>query len=152
MSIEDFVGTSAGVEFVRTFGPNWKKVAQYGEFQEGKMEATAFWPYAAQADDELGFQKGAAIEVLNMDPGWWYGQRKGTTKKGFFPGNYVDLDDRPVARFDLRGTPAADCEGPMVVVVMLIQANDAEKRRFFKRKQDGKNYKDMSYLLIKLTV
>lgn len=152
MSVEDFVTTSCGAEFVRTFGPNWKKVTQYGQFQRGKMDATALWAYSAAADDELGFQKGSTIEVLNMDPGWWFGQRKGTTKKGFFPGNYVDLDDRPVARFDLQGTPSADCDGNMTVVVVLIQQNACEKRKFFKRKQDGMNYKDTSYPLIKLTV
>mmetsp|Transcript_24955 Transcript_24955/g.70270 ORF Transcript_24955/g.70270 Transcript_24955/m.70270 type:complete len:808 (+) Transcript_24955:83-2506(+) len=152
MSIEDFVNTSGGVEYARTFGPKWKKITQYKHFQKGSMRATALWAYKNRADDEVGFDKGATIEVGTVAKGWWHGNVLGSDKKGYFPGNYVKLNDRPVARFDLVGTPDEGLEGPMTAVVMLMQPNSKMARKYIKRKQDGKNYKDISYSRIQLVV
>mmetsp|Transcript_51597 Transcript_51597/g.156402 ORF Transcript_51597/g.156402 Transcript_51597/m.156402 type:complete len:227 (+) Transcript_51597:2-682(+) len=152
MSIEDFVATSGGAEYARPFGPQWRKVTHYEHFQKGSMQATSLWPYKAAAEDEVGFAKAATLEVLALAPGWWYGHVLGQEKKGYFPGNYVKLTNRPVLRYDLAATPAAGSSGPLTAVVMLMQPNAALQRRFYKRKQDGLNYKDMSYPSVQVCV
>merc|ERR1712157_12639 len=91
MSIEDFVHSSSGVAYARTFGPPSKKLTQYRQFILGAMEAEAQWAYKAAADDELGFERGDVVEVDSFATGWWYGNKLGEPKKGFFPGNYVKL-------------------------------------------------------------
>mmetsp|Transcript_113153 Transcript_113153/g.283225 ORF Transcript_113153/g.283225 Transcript_113153/m.283225 type:complete len:806 (-) Transcript_113153:53-2470(-) len=152
MSIDDFVVNSGGVEYARTFGPQWKKITHQTQFQRGSLQATTMWPYTAREGNEIGFAKGATVEVININPGWWYGNVLGSAdKKGYFPGNYVKLKDRPVARFDLTGTPAAGCRG-VSVVVMLMQPNSKMQRKFYKRKKDGLNYKDVTYPSIQLVV
>jgi len=145
MSIEDFVNTSGGVEYARTFGPAWKKLTQYKRFQTASATATAMWDYKAREDSEISLAKGSQVEVTKISPGWWTGKVAGSTKgAGFFPANFVKLNDRPLARFDLVGTPADTTQG-MDVVVMLMQPNSRMARRFYKRKDDGLNYKDVSY-------
>ncbi|XP_023316913.1 intersectin-2 isoform X3 [Trichogramma pretiosum] len=48
----------------------------------------ALYPYKAQNDDELSFEKGDVIVVLSKDEdSWWRGDLNGTT--GVFPSNYV---------------------------------------------------------------
>ncbi|KAK0425813.1 hypothetical protein QR680_009401 [Steinernema hermaphroditum] len=48
----------------------------------------ALYPYEAQDTDELSFQQGQKIELINKDPsGWWQG--KVGAKQGLFPANYV---------------------------------------------------------------
>lgn len=145
MSIEDFVNTSGGVEYARTFGPAWKKLTQYKRFQTASATATVMWDYKAREDNEISLAKGSQVEVTKMSPGWWTGKVVGSTKgAGFFPANFVKLNDRPLARFDLVGTPTDTTQG-MDVVVMLMQPNSRMARRFYKRKEDGLNYKDVSY-------
>merc|ERR1712217_720046 len=95
---------------------------------------------------------GAAIEVISLAAGWWYGKKMGGEEKGFFPGNYVELKDRPIARFDLVGTKAENADGPMTVVVMLMQPDVTLLRRYYQRKEDGLNYKDKSYPCLQLCV
>jgi len=151
MSIEDFVATSGGIDFTRTFGANYWKMTHYSKFQKGAVKAVSQWPYAATADDEVGFEKGATLDIMQMSSGWWYGNVAGEEKKGYFPGNYVKLTERPIARFDLVGTPL-ESDTPMKAVVMLMQPNAMMKRRFYKRKQDGLNYKDTKYPRIELSV
>merc|ERR1712007_105539 len=87
-----------------------------------------------------------------MSGGWWKGSVVGDdSKEGLFPGNYVKLEDQPVARFDLMGTP--NQEGvPVDVVLMLIQPNAALERKFYPRKDSGLNFKDTSYPKVKLIV
>lgn len=151
MSIEDFVASSTGAEYSRVFGPQWKKVTQFKHFVKGAMKASAQWAYKAGADDELGFSAGDTIDVVNIAHGWWFG-KIGDGKPGFFPGNYVKLADRPVASYSLQGTPAQNYDGPMSAMVMLMQPNAEMARKFAKRKEDGKNYKDNSYPLVQLFV
>lgn len=48
------------------------------------------YDYSAQNDDELAFNKGQIINVLNReDPDWWKGEVNGHV--GLFPSNYVKL-------------------------------------------------------------
>jgi len=152
MSIEDYVANSKGADYARTFGPNWHKLTHYQKFQKGAMTATPMWPYKAAAGDEIGFTKDDKVDVISIAPGWWYGKVAGSDHKGYFPGNYVRLDNRPVTRFDLKATAAEDASRPLTVVIMLMQSNSKMQRRFFKRKQDGLNYKDTSYPCMSLTI
>jgi len=127
MSIEDFVATSGGVSYSRTFGSQWKKISQYGHFQKVPLEATALWAYKAGADDEISMEKGAKVTVDRIAKGWWHGLVIGQEKGGYFPGNYVRLNDRPVARFDLDSTESVDAKETMTAVVALIQPLPQEK-------------------------
>lgn len=48
----------------------------------------ALYPYKAQNDDELSFEKDDIISVMGRDePEWWRGECQGLT--GLFPSNYV---------------------------------------------------------------
>ena len=48
----------------------------------------ALYPYKAQNDDELNFEKGDVITVISKDEeSWWKGEINGMT--GVFPSNYV---------------------------------------------------------------
>lgn len=48
----------------------------------------ALYPYKAQNDDELSFEKDDIISVLGRDePEWWRGELNGLS--GLFPSNYV---------------------------------------------------------------
>lgn len=52
----------------------------------------ALYPYTAQNEDELSFDKGAIITVVaKEDAAWWKGEYNGTV--GVFPSNYVQLLD-----------------------------------------------------------
>lgn len=151
MSVEDFVMNTSGAEYSRTFGPNWKKVTHHKHFQKGDMTAKALWSFKARQDGELSMTKGDDIVVLSMNPGWWHGHIKDhDDKKAFFPANYVKLNSRPVARFDMVGTCHTD--GPLTIVAMLLQPNSCMQRMFYKRKQDGLNYKDTSYPSLQLCI
>jgi len=152
MSISDFMANSAGVSFARTFGPNWQKITQYKRFQAAAMKATVKFPYEAAADDELTLEKGDELEVLTVSPGWWYGKTDADDRKGYFPGNYVNLNDRPVARFDLTGTPMEGSDLPVTAVVMVLQPDSRMRRKFYTRKEDGLNYKDTSYPKFELVI
>merc|ERR1711998_518957 len=83
MSIDDYVQNSAGADFARNFGPNWRKVTQYGQFQKGLPQATTMWAYKAAKEDELTFNRGDVVSVETMNPGWWLGSvMGGDGKKG----------------------------------------------------------------------
>lgn len=48
----------------------------------------ALYPYQAQNEDELSFDKGDVINVLSKDEAaWWKGELNGAS--GVFPSNYV---------------------------------------------------------------
>jgi len=153
MSIEDFVENTSGAEYARTFGPNWWKTTHYGRFKSEKVLALAKRNVSAKNDGEISFSKGDEIEVMEFaDESWWKGMLISTGEVGFFPDESVDLKDRPVERFDLVGSVNAGTDGPMTVVVMLMQANVMRKRKYFQRKADGMNYKDLTYGRITLIV
>uniref|UniRef100_A0A671DP93 Intersectin 1 n=1 Tax=Rhinolophus ferrumequinum TaxID=59479 RepID=A0A671DP93_RHIFE len=53
-------------------------------------QVIGMYDYTAQNDDELAFNKGQLINVLNReDPDWWKGEVSGQV--GLFPSNYVKL-------------------------------------------------------------
>ncbi|CAN9500203.1 unnamed protein product [Ophioblennius macclurei] len=53
-------------------------------------QVIGMYDYVAQNDDELAFQKGQVIIVLNKDDcDWWKGELNG--REGLFPSNYVKL-------------------------------------------------------------
>ncbi|XP_073087508.1 intersectin-1 isoform X8 [Manis javanica] len=53
-------------------------------------QVIGMYDYMAQNDDELAFNKGQIINVLNKeDPDWWKGEVSGQV--GLFPSNYVKL-------------------------------------------------------------
>merc|ERR1719253_116591 len=87
-----------------------------------------------------------------MSPGWWYGNLAGEEKKGYFPANYVKLSERSIARYDLTGTPVDPANKKVTVAVILMQPNVKFARKYFKRKQDGKNYKDLTYPKLQLCI
>jgi len=153
MSMEDYVKNSTGAEFARSFGPNWKKLTHYRHFAKSRMIATVKRAYRAKSANELGLAVGDTVEVLDLTPAWWRGQLPGRPNKtGYFPADYVELNERPVARFDLMGTPDEKADGPMTVVVSMMMPNSYMRRRWFKRHEDGMNYKDTSYPYTKLCV
>jgi len=152
MSIQDFVDNSGGVEYARTFNPQWKKITQRSRFQTGSLLATSSWAYTSRENNELGFEKGATLEVKDIAPGWWFGNVAGAPDvTGFFPANYVKLKDRPVARFDLSATPYEGKED-VDLVINLMQPNSKMQRKFYQRKDNGMNYKDVSYPNIQLII
>uniref|UniRef100_A0A8C0XSS9 SH3 domain-containing protein n=1 Tax=Castor canadensis TaxID=51338 RepID=A0A8C0XSS9_CASCN len=52
-------------------------------------QVIGMYDYTAQNDDELAFNKGQIINVLNKeDPDWWKGEVNGQV--GLFPSNYVN--------------------------------------------------------------
>jgi len=152
MSIEDFVANTAGVDYARTFGPNWKKLTQFKRFRKAETRATAQYDYEARDSNEISFRAGDKIEVTAFTGSWWCGNLQGRSKEGYFPGNYVQMDDRPVSCFELVGTPNKGITRPMTAVVMLLQPNAAEDRRWIRRKEDGLNYKDLSYPCLQMII
>ena len=55
----------------------------------GAEQVRALYAYAATQDDELGFEAGDLITVVNKDKEeWWSGELNGKT--GVFPANYVE--------------------------------------------------------------
>lgn len=70
-------------QFLQTDEPSWVP-ASYIE------KVIAIFDYEATRDDELSFEEGALIYVLQKNPdGWYEGVMNGYT--GLFPGNYVEL-------------------------------------------------------------
>lgn len=64
-------------------------------------QVIGMYDYVAQNDDELAFQKGQVINVLNKDDcDWWKGELNG--REGLFPSNYVKLTTDT--------DPSAQCE------------------------------------------
>ncbi|XP_051744051.1 GRB2-related adapter protein 2a [Ctenopharyngodon idella] len=53
------------------------------------IQVRAIYDFTAEEDDELGFNAGDVIEVVDRsDPSWWKGRLRGRT--GLFPANYTD--------------------------------------------------------------
>jgi len=151
MSIEDFVENSVGVEYARSFGPNWKKTTHYARFQSEKLVAIASRECTPGKSDEIGFAQGDKIEVHTCGGAWWKGKLVKDGPEGFFPCAYVKVPERAVTRYDLIGTRSAEAEGDMSVVVMMIQPNVMLRRKWVTR-PDGLTYKDLSYTHVALII
>lgn len=150
MAIEDFMKNTTGVDYARTFGPNWKKTTHYKQFVSSKMLVTATKSSSGRKKDELDLSAGDQVEVQGFLSNYWTGRCLRTGQEGAFPPGVVKVDDRPVARFDLVGT--VDEPGkPMTVVVMLMQPNALMRRKFGKH-PSGLNYKETDYPAIQLVV
>jgi len=143
MDITDYLANIRYTSYARAFGPNWKKITQYKTFSKKQVMAKPKWAYTAAAEDELTLVKGTNIEVMEMTSGWWKGQDSGG-KMGYFPGNYVKLIDRPVAAFNLKAKRKEGVDA-MKAVILLMQPDSFMLRKWYKRKQDGMNYKDTKY-------
>jgi len=155
MSIQDFVNNSGGVEYARSFGPNWKKSTQYAHFAHSTLMGTAKRDCKGKRGNMLSFSKGDQIRIKETQGQIFFGNIKGAPKVvGAFPGRYVKFNDRPVLRFDIMATPAADDEDQQVTaVVMLMQRNIMMKRKFKAMPEfGGQNYKDTNYPHIELIV
>uniref|UniRef100_A0A8D2LQP4 Intersectin-1 n=1 Tax=Varanus komodoensis TaxID=61221 RepID=A0A8D2LQP4_VARKO len=64
--------------------------ANYVKLLSPVCQVIGMYDYIAQNDDELAFNKGQIINVLNKeDPDWWKGEVNGQV--GLFPSNYVKL-------------------------------------------------------------
>ncbi|KAI8377387.1 uncharacterized protein BYT42DRAFT_341921 [Radiomyces spectabilis] len=67
---------------------------------ETVVTVVAHHPYEAQRDDELAFEKGDVIQVVNKsDPDWWVG-KKDNGDSGFFPSNFVEIVNEKDAATD----------------------------------------------------
>eukprot|EP00047_Mylnosiga_fluctuans_P003769 m.230841 g.230841 ORF g.230841 m.230841 type:complete len:803 (+) comp12124_c0_seq1:82-2490(+) len=67
--------------------------AKQGEATLAVGRARARFAYAARSPDELTFERGVELIIVNMeeaDPGWWRGQLP-DGKVGIFPANYVQV-------------------------------------------------------------
>eukprot|EP00927_Polykrikos_kofoidii_P075699 TRINITY_DN720_c0_g2_i1.p1 TRINITY_DN720_c0_g2~~TRINITY_DN720_c0_g2_i1.p1 ORF type:complete len:838 (-),score=214.84 TRINITY_DN720_c0_g2_i1:45-2558(-) len=149
MSVEDFVKFASEINYARTFGLNWKKLTKRSSFQKGTLQATVIEDYKADADDELSLEKGKKVQITDATDTWYTG--KFGDEEGYFPANCVAFKDRLVARFDLKASSLKEGTKEKLIV-MLMQPTSTFARKFYKRKEDGLNYKDLSYVDITLTV
>lgn len=84
--------SDAGIDMslVDNFFPLWKSLALLIVYCFTVCQVIGMYDYIAQNDDELAFNKGQIINVLNKeDPDWWKGEVNGHV--GLFPSNYVKL-------------------------------------------------------------
>lgn len=66
------------------------RAAAHPALSPAVCQVIGMYDYTAQNDDELAFNKGQIINVLNKeDPDWWKGEVNGQV--GLFPSNYVKL-------------------------------------------------------------
>lgn len=50
----------------------------------------ALYDYDARTDEDLSFQKGDILEILNdMQGDWWYVRSRATKQEGYVPSNYI---------------------------------------------------------------
>nr|P10569.1 RecName: Full=Myosin IC heavy chain [Acanthamoeba castellanii]AAA27707.1 myosin IB heavy chain [Acanthamoeba castellanii] len=62
----------------------------------GPEQARALYDFAAENPDELTFNEGAVVTVINKsNPDWWEGELNG--QRGVFPASYVELIPRAAA-------------------------------------------------------
>ncbi|KAJ3450593.1 endophilin-a [Anaeramoeba flamelloides] len=57
--------------------------------------STPFWvktlyPYEAESENELSFEEGVHVQVLDNSSDWWLGSING--EQGYFPKNFVEID------------------------------------------------------------
>jgi len=146
MSMQDFVNNSGGVDYARTFGPNWKKSTHYTRFAACKMLATAKRNWKGKRPNQLSFSKGDQIGIKEMQGELFQGFVKGQERTvGIFPGRMVKFNERSVLRYDITATPDGGPKEPVTAVIMVLQTNIILQRKFKARQEDGMNYKDCQY-------
>jgi hypothetical protein len=154
MSAEDFVNNSGGVDYARTFGPNWKKSTQYAHFAACALMGTAKRDWKGKGPGQLSFKKGDQVRIKEMQGDLFQGHLKGQERTlGIFPGRCLKINERPVLRFDIVATPDAGSKDPVTAVILLMQRNIAIQRKYTKSEQTGgMNYKDLNYAQIELFI
>jgi len=152
MSVRDFVMNSGGVDYARTFGPNWKKSTHYAHFAQCAMNGTAKRNWKGKRPGQLSFSKGDQVQIKDIQGELFQGCLKGQSTLGIFPGRMVKFNERPVLRFDIVATPDPGSKDPVTAVVMLMQRNIIMERKFTKRPDDGMNYKDLNYAGMELII
>ncbi|KAI6079761.1 Intersectin-1 isoform X4 [Aix galericulata] len=91
-------------------------------------QVIGMYDYTAQNDDELAFNKGQIINVLNKeDPDWWKGEVNGQV--GLFPSNYVKLTTDMDPSQQLQRT-TDQCEQEEEVHVLLVPGLSKNKAVF----------------------
>ncbi|XP_013413935.1 intersectin-1 [Lingula anatina] len=91
---------------------------------EAADQVVALYPYTAQNDDELTFQKDAIINVINRDDqDWWKGELNG--QEGVFPANYV----QPVSDMRLASNPSPAPTSWTSDPVVLANTSETEIQR-----------------------
>uniref|UniRef100_A0A3Q1K321 Intersectin 1 (SH3 domain protein) n=1 Tax=Anabas testudineus TaxID=64144 RepID=A0A3Q1K321_ANATE len=76
--------------YVKLLSPSTSKTTPTEPTPPKLTPVIGMYDYVAQNDDELAFQKGQVITVLNKDDcDWWKGELNG--REGLFPSNYVKL-------------------------------------------------------------
>uniref|UniRef100_A0A146LNG8 Intersectin-1 n=2 Tax=Lygus hesperus TaxID=30085 RepID=A0A146LNG8_LYGHE len=118
-----------------------RKTSESG-LNDGLLERVqALYPYTAQNEDELSFEKDDIVTILAKDePAWWKGECKGAV--GLFPSNYVGpmYDESTFdGFFDTRSTPiestkssprnSSSSSSPPAVTNNNYKINEAEKKR-----------------------
>ena len=54
----------------------------------------ALYPYKARTDNDLSFEKGERLLVLNReDEGWWFARSLKSQEEGYIPKNYVSEEN-----------------------------------------------------------
>ncbi|XP_076372509.1 dynamin associated protein 160 isoform X6 [Tachypleus tridentatus] len=85
-------------------------------------KVVALYPFTQQHEDELTFQKGQVIIVINKDdPSWWRGEMNG--KIGLFPSNYVEPITKPSSVTPTPGQWGGDWQ------VFMSLSSDEKKRQ-----------------------
>ncbi|KAL7861265.1 hypothetical protein AOLI_G00176140 [Acnodon oligacanthus] len=69
-------------------GPSPRRTSDTLPAPRSAMQVRALYDFTAEEDDELGFNAGDVIEVLDRsDASWWKGRLRGNV--GLFPANYT---------------------------------------------------------------
>jgi len=81
----------------RTGGTPSRETAEAGS---GFPEFVALYDYEARTNDDLSFQKGEILEIINNTQGdWWFACSRTTERRGYIPSNFVaqvqSLESKP---------------------------------------------------------
>ncbi|XP_072178842.1 intersectin-1-like [Diadema setosum] len=106
-------------------------------------QVITLYQYAKQNDDELSFQKGMVINVLNKDdPDWWRGELNGS--EGVFPSNYVQEIG------DSKSGPATDWTRDLHVLESMSDMERHRQGRIHELIQTEQKYVDDMQLAVEV--
>ncbi|KAM9326250.1 SH3 and PX domain-containing protein 2A [Gastrophryne carolinensis] len=89
---------------LRRLDRRWTLGGMVNRQQSREEKYVTIQPYACQGKDEIGFEKGATVEVIQKNlEGWWYIRYQG--KEGWAPASYLRKakDDLPCRKKNLGG-------------------------------------------------